>query len=203
MGFKLKMPKIKIKAPKIKIKTGIKAVDNITSAATKAINNAAGGVVKIASGNVTEGFGDVGQAFMKNGIDIATLGNKSLVDSFTGGAMTKLEGAARGNSSDIISSGLSLASVIGPVSGIKGAEVLKGENMDYLNSINSFLGSDAGKLASQVVSGIGKKAPKPVKVVAAPAAAAPSSSSNDLMKYGMIGGGVLLIAVVAMMAMRK
>lgn len=110
-----------IKLPKIKIKTGIKAVDNFGSAASKAVKSVGKGVEKVAQGKVSEGLGDIGQAAMRSGLDVATGGNKKLVDSLSGGLMTSAEGAARGNSKDIIKTGLTATGIVLGVNALGGA----------------------------------------------------------------------------------
>lgn len=49
---------------------------------------------------------------MRSGLDVVTGGNKALVNDLTGGLMDSAEGAARGNSKDIIKTGLTGVGVV-------------------------------------------------------------------------------------------
>ena len=186
-------------------------------------------VGKIATGNVTEGLGDLGQLAARTGLDVATGGNKKLVDGLSGGLMTSAEMAARGNSSDITRLGVTGAAGLagGPMAamaannafasggnflqaGFAGLTNSQGGEMSFLNDIGSFLNSNPAlsQIANNAITGLTQKsAPKvvsqpEVRVVEVPASQPVSAPMSKGMMVG-IGAGVVGLIVVLIFAFRR
>ena len=191
-----------------------KAVSKVTKPVAKAVE-------KIAQGKVAEGLGDIGQTGARMGLDIATGGNKDLVDGFSGGLLTSAENAARGNTKDIARVGVTGAATFagGPTAGFAVNNVLSnggsitqaalaagsGGDMSFLSDVSGFLGNNPGiaQLANSALSGLGpKSAPKVVQ--SAPAIQTIEVPSARGMSMGMmvgigsavIGAIVLILVVV-------
>lgn len=192
---------------------------------TKPIATVVNSVGKIASGNVAEGLGDIGQAAVRTGLDTVTLGNKSTVDGLSGGLLTAGEQAARGNTKDIVRVGAVAGATVygGPMAGMAvnsalagGANILQagmagamnssGGEMSFLSDVGGFLNNNPGisQLANNVISGLGpKSAPKVVQ--AAPAVQyieTPAKGMSQGMLMG-VGAAVVAVALLAVVLLRR
>ncbi len=117
MGWSIKKPfKVKVKAPK----AVSKIVNKVTAAVGKPVETIVNGAGKIATGNFTEGVGDITGTLAKNGLNIVTVGNADKVNELSGGGVDTLVGAARGNSKDIVRTGATGAATFfgGPAVGL-------------------------------------------------------------------------------------
>lgn len=198
-----------------------KTVKKATKAVSSVAKSATGAVSKIAQGKVAEGLGDLGQTAARTGLDIATGGNKKIVDAYSGGLLTSAEQAARGNTSDATRVGIVGGATLvgGPMAGYTtnmvlarggspleaGAAVLGAANlggdMSILSDVGNFISSNKD-LIGQVVD-FGNK-PK-----AAPSAAAPVAIPQPILApqdntkmYLLAGGGVLGLILVLVLVLR-
>lgn len=199
-----------------------KAVKSVTKAVSAPIASVGKAVEKIAQGKVAEGLGDIGQTGLRTGLDTVTAGNKSLVDSYSGGLLTSAEQAARGNTKDATRVGVVGGATFfgGPMAGFAANNVFanggnfaqaalaagSGGEMGFLSDINGFLGNNPAlsQLANNVISGLGpKSAPKVVQQ-------APAVQTVEVARKGMsmgamigIGAGVIAVALLAVVMLRK
>lgn len=185
-----------------------KLVKSVTAPVEKAVQS----VGKIASGNVAEGLGDLGQLGAQTGLDIATGGNKKLVDGLSGGLLTTAEQAARGNTGDIAKIGVVAGATIagGPSAGLMANSALSQGGNVFQAGLAGFGGTELGasplgQLASNSLTGLFNGNPKPAPVVqdqnALAVYSAPQKSNTGLI-IG-IAGGVLVLVLAMFLFLRK
>lgn len=187
-----------------------KLVKSVTAPVEKAVQS----VGKIASGNIAEGLGDLGQLGAQTGLDIATGGNKKLVDGLSGGLLTTAEQAARGNTGDIAKLGVVAGATIagGPGAGVMANSALAQGGNVFQAGLAGFGGTEfgaspLGQLASNSLTGLFNGNPKPAPFVQdqymAPAIsyATPQSSNTGLI-VGIVGG-VLVLVLAMFLFIRK
>lgn len=193
------------------------SLKKVTKAVSKVVKPVAKAVEKVAQGKVGEGLGDIGQTGARMGLDIATGGNKNLVDGFSGGLLTSAENAARGNTKDIARVGVTGAASFagGPTAGFAVNNILanggsitqaalaagSGGDMSFLSDVSGFLGNNPGiaQLANSALSGLGpKSAPKVVQ--SAPAIQTIEvPSSKGMTPNIMIGVGLAVVSLIVVM----
>ena len=177
---KIKLPKIKI--PKITIGKDLGV-----------------GAIKDAIGNATDGY-----------VDVLTLGQKDLVDSYTSGAASSLQGTYRGNSKDAVRTAATVGTAYfgGPAAAVAVNQVLgQGGTIGQAAQIG-FGASGAPGLGSIIGKLFGGGAPE------APAGFAPDTGYWETPDY--IGGreidvpwpvmaliGVLVIGLIIFLKKRK
>ena len=198
-----------------------KAVKSVTKAAGSAISTTVKAVGKIAEGKVSEGVGDLGETWTKASLDMATGGQRNTVDALTGGLTQSAIDASRGNTKDLIRVGAvaGATAVGGPAAAMAANAALSqgsnigdiakagiavasggGTNVEWLNSVGNILNNPT---VSNLTSGLFNKSPSPAPS-AAPVimtAAAPSAGMSQSTMM-MIGGGVLAIVLVLVVAFK-
>lgn len=190
------------------------SLKKIVKSVTNPVSSVVNGVGKIASGKISEGLGDIGQTVVRNGLDIATGGNKKLVDGLSGGLLTTAEQAARGNTGDIAKLGVVAGATVagGPVAGLMANSVISQGGNVFQAGLAGFGGTELGasplgQLASNSLTGLFNGNPKPAPVVqeqfVSPAISyATPKSSNTVLIVG-IAGGVLVLVLAMFLFLRK
>jgi hypothetical protein len=200
-----------------------KAVTKVASSAVKAtgkvVENTVNATGKVASGDIKGGLGQLTDTYAGALADVYTGGNADKVNALSGGGIDSLKGAYRGNSKDIIRTGITAASAYyggagtaflvnnaqasgaSPVEAIiMGASGAQGENMSWLNDAAGILNSDIGKNLTSSILGNNKpqtsSAPAPAAAPSIVYAPAPSSGMSTNMIMGIVGGGLALVLVL-------
>lgn len=158
------------------------------------------------------------------GIDVATGGNKNLVDGLTGGLASSAVNAAGGDTKDIARIGVTggAALVGGPGAAIAANQILasggnplqaamaaaQGGDMGFLGGIGDFLNSNPGiqQLANNALSGIMPKSAPVVQTVAPAVQTIEVPGKAAGMSQGMmlgIGAGVLGLVLVLVLALKR
>lgn len=186
-----------------------KAVKKATKAVSNPISQVTKSVEKIAQGKVSEGLGDLGQGAASMGLDIATGGNKKVVDQLSGGLLTSAELAARGNSKDIVRVGLTGgAALVGgapaalmvnsamaqghsPLQAIfsAGAQGLVGDNMK-ISSVLSDIQSSTGINVGDVLTNLLGVKSDPQSSTGSKAVVQGSAPSSPVIIQQPSGGGI-------------
>lgn len=190
------------------------SLKKIVKSVTKPVSSVVNGVGKIASGKISEGLGDIGQTAVRTGLDVATGGNKKLVDGLSGGLLTTAEQAARGNTGDLAKIGVVAGATIagGPGAGLMANSVISQGGNVFQAGLAGFGGTELGasplgQLASNSLTGLFNGNPKPAPVVqeqfVSPAIsyATPKSSNTGLI-VGIVGG-VLVLVLAMFLFIRK
>ena len=178
---------------------------------------------RLSKGDLKGGIGDLTSGATRIGLDIATGGNKKLVDGFSGGLLSSAEGARRGNLKDIVRTGVTATAAYfgGPMTAMainqkfaSGQKVQNialdyakensGMDMSFLNQANDFLSNPV--VSSYLTNRSPKRPPKvPVPVISVDN---PMEDQNDkgisskmLLYFG--GGAVVLFLIVFLIIRRK
>jgi hypothetical protein len=197
------------------VSKAVKTVGNVTKPVTN-------GIGKIAQGKVAEGVGDITQTAARTGLDIATGGNKKIVDAYSGGFLTSAEQAARGNTKDAARLGLvggaavvggpgaayatnmALANGASPI--LAGASILGagnfGGNMSLISDVGSFINSNKD-LIGQVVDFGNKPKAAPQPSYAPAAIPQPIYQPDNTKMLLMAGGGFLGLILVLVLVLRS
>lgn len=185
-------------------------------AVSKATKTVTGSIKKISKGDIKGGIGDLSEGAATMGLDIATGGNKKLVDAYSGGLLSSAEGAARGNSTDLTRLGIVGGATVlgGPAAGFALNQVMArgGSEQEILTGLASAGGygglATAIDYAGNAVSYSNKPSPAPAALRAQDPGIsyAPSGGGgSDTTKYLMIGGGAfaILISILFFVSMRR
>lgn len=195
------------------LKKAFSAVSSPVSAAIKTISN----IPKDPVGSISS----LGKQFANTGLDVATGGNKRLVNDLSGGLMDSAVGAAGGNSKDIIRLGATGGAAFfgGPMGAMAANNVLAGGGnflqaamaagaggeMSIFNDVGSFFNSNPAlaQMANSAISGFGQKS-APVVQQQAPEVRViqvPTPASGGMSKGMMMGIGGAVVAVVLVLVL--
>jgi hypothetical protein len=186
----------------------------------KAVRKIGDGVVKNAGTLIKDpkkGLGNITDSY----VNTITLGQSGLVDQFTGGAVSSLKGAYRGNTKDIARVGITVgaaaltggtgaflankafASGQGPIqAGLSAAT--EGTGMGWLDDTSKFLSNPAvsGIISSSISKPKPMPAPQPVQTVVYQQAPATIKPPMDQKTKLMISGGVALFVLALIFGLR-
>jgi len=211
MGFSLKKA----------VKSVSKAVKKVSKSVTKPVESS---LKNISKGNIGGAVGDLTSGAARMGLDVATGGNKNLVDSFSGGLLSSVESAARGNSKDIVRVGATGGATFfgGPAAGFAVNNVLSqggniaqaamaagsGGEMNILSDVTGFLssGNPLAQLANNAISNLTSSPKSAPKVSSAPAVQTISVPSQSGMSTGMmmgIGAAVVGLVLVFVLVFKR